>query len=112
LTLLQYLLKWKNKIYELKVKDVYIPYRRTIIKILLNKNDKEELQRCFTRWKYGRLRQLPIMPYIVAKRFLKKVLCRRPYNEFVKKMTERNPKVLKMKGNKLINDLENIKNNR
>ena len=112
LTLLQYLLKWKNKIYELKVKDVYIPYRRTIIKILLNKNDKEELQRCFTRWKYGRLRQLPIMPYIVAKRFLKKVLYRRPYNEFVKKMTERNPKVLKMKGNKLIKDLENIKNNR
>ena len=41
------------------------------------------------------------MPYIVAKRFLKKVLCRRAYNEFVKKMTERNPKVLKAKGKDL-----------
>jgi hypothetical protein len=52
------------------------------------------------------------MPYIVAKRFLKKVLCRKAYREFVKKMTERNPKVLKMKGKELIRTLEDIEDNR
>ena len=112
LTLLQYLLRWKNRIYELKVADIHKPYRRKIIRILLTKNDKEELQRCFTRWKYGGLKRLPIMPYIVAKRFLKKVLCRRAFYEFVKKMTERNPDVLKKKGRALIKALEDIKNNR
>ena len=112
LTLLQYLLKWKNKMYELKVADVHLPYRRAIIKILLTKNDKEKLQKCFLKWKYGRLKQIPIMPYIVAKRFLKKVLCRRAFNEFVKKMNERNPKVLRMKGKQLIKTLKDIKDNR
>ena len=112
LTLLQYLLRWKNKIYELRAKDVHKPYRKKIIKILLTKNDKEQLQKCFTKWRYGGLRRLPIMPYIVAKRFLKKVLCRRAYNEFVKKMTERNPNVLKKKGRELIKTLTDIKNNR
>ena len=95
LNLLQYLLRWKNKIYELRAAEAHKPYRKKIIRILLTKNDKEELQRCFTKWKYSGYKRLPIMPYIVAKRFLKKVLCRRAYNEFVKKMTERDPKVLK-----------------
>ena len=112
LTLLQYLLRWKNKIYELRVADIHKPYRRKIIRILLTKNDKEELQRCFTKWKYGGYKRLPIMPYIVAKRFLKKVLCRRAFNEFVKKMTERNPDVLRKKGRELIKALNDIKNNR
>ena len=112
LTLLQYLLRWKNKVYELREAEIHKPYRKKIIRILLTKNDKEELQRCFTKWKYGGLKKLPIMPYIVAKRFLKKVLCRRAYNEFVKKMTERNPAVLKKKGNELIKTLNDIKDHR
>ena len=112
LILLQYLLRWKNIMLELRAKDVHKPYRKKIIKILLTKNDKEELQRCFTKWRYGGLKRLPIMPYIVAKRFLKKVLCRRPFNEFIKKMNERNPNVLKQKGKELIKTLTNIKNNR
>ena len=112
LNLLQYLLRWKNKIYELRAAEAHKPYRKKIIRILLTKNDKEELQRCFTKWKYSGYKRLPIMPYIVAKRFLKKVLCRRAYNEFVKKMTERNPKVLKKKGKELIKALQDIKNNR
>ena len=49
------------------------------------------------------------MPYIVAKRFLKKVLCRKAFKEFVKKMTERNPKVLQAKGQDLIKAIKNIK---
>ena len=52
------------------------------------------------------------MPYIVAKRFLKKVLTRRAFKEFVKKMTERDPKVLKAKGKDLIKALKDIKDNR
>ena len=112
LNLLQYLLRWKNKMYELRAAEAHKPYRKKVIKILLTKNDKEELQRCFTKWKYSGLKRLPIMPYIVAKRFLKKVLCRRPYKEFVKKMTERNPEVLKKKGKDLYNALKNIKDNR
>ena len=112
LSLLQYLLRWKNKIYELKAAEMHKPYRKKIIRILLTKNDKEELQRCFTKWKYSGLKKLPIMPYIVAKRFLKKVLCRRAYNEFVKKMTERNPDVLKKKGKELIKALKDIKDDR
>ena len=112
LNLLQYLLRWKNKIYELRAAEAHKPYRKKIIRILLTKNDKEELQRCFTKWKYSGYKRLPIMPYIVAKRFLKKVLCRRAYNEFVKKMTERDPKVLKKKGKELIKALQDIKNNR
>ena len=55
----------------MRAADAHKPYRKKVIKILLTKNDKEELQRCFTRWKYGGLKRLPIMPYIVAKRFLK-----------------------------------------
>ena len=112
LTLLQYLLRWKNRIYELKALEAHKPYRKKIIRMLLTKNDKEELQRCFTRWKYSGLKRLPIMPYIVAKRFLKKVICRRPFKEFVKKMTERNPKVLRNKGKGLIKTLNDIKNNK
>ena len=112
LNLLQYLLRWKNKMYELRAAEAHKPYRKKVIKILLTKNDKEELQRCFTKWKYSGLKKLPIMPYIVAKRFLKKVLCRRPYKEFVKKMTERNPEVLKKKGKDLYKALKDIKDNR
>ena len=110
--LLQYLLRWKNKMLEMRAAEAHKPYRKKVIKILLTKNDKEELQRCFTKWKYGGLKRLPIMPYIVAKRFLKKVLCRRAYNEFVKKMRERDPKVLKAKGKDLIKALNDIKDNR
>ena len=112
ITLLQYLLRWKNKMLEMRAAEAHKPYRKKVIKILLTKNDKEELQRCFTRWKYGGLKKLPIMPYIVAKRFLKKVLCRRAYKEFVKKMTETNPKVLKVKGKKLNKVLNDIKDKR
>ena len=96
----------------MRAAEAHKPYRKKVIKILLTKNDKEELQRCFTRWKYGGLKRLPIMPYIVAKRFLKKVLCRRAYNEFVKKMTERNPKVLQAKGKDLIKTLKDIRDHR
>ena len=112
LNLLQYLLRWKNRVYELRAFEVHKPYRKKVIKILLTKNDKEELQRCFTKWKYSGLKRLPIMPYIVAKRFLKKVLCRKAFKEFVKKMTERDPKVLKRKGKDLIKTLQDIKNDR
>ena len=112
INLLQYLLRWKNKMLEMRAAEAHKPYRKKVIKILLTKNDKEELQRCFTKWKYSGLKKLPIMPYIVAKRFLKKVLCRRPYHEFVKKMTERNPKVLKAKGKELIKALDDIKDHR
>ena len=112
INLLHYLLRWKNKMLEMRAADAHKPYRKQVVKILLTKNDKEELQRCFTKWKYGGLKRLPIMPYIVAKRFLKKVLCRKAYREFVKKMTERNPKVLKMKGKELIRTLEDIEDNR
>ena len=112
INLLQYLLRWKNKMLEMRAAEAHKPYRKKVIKILLTKNDKEELQRCFTKWKYGGLKKLPIMPYIVAKRFLKKVLTRRAFNEFVKKMTERDPKVLKAKGKDLIRALKDIKDNR
>ena len=112
INLLQYLLRWKNKMLEMRAAEAHKPYRKKVIKILLTKNDKEELQRCFTKWKYSGLKRLPIMPYIVAKRFLKKVLCRRPYHEFVKKMRERDPKVLKAKGKDLIKALDDIKDNR
>ena len=112
INLLQYLLRWKNKMLEMRAKEAHKPFRKQVIKILLTKNDKEELQRCFTKWKYGGLKRLPIMPYIVAKRFLKKVLCRRAYNEFVKKMTERNPKVLKAKGKDLYKVLKDIRDKR
>lgn len=43
---------------------------------------------------------------------MKKVLCRRAYNEFVKKMTERNPKVLKAKGKDLYKVLKDIRDKR
>ena len=112
ISLLQYLLRWKNKMLEMRAKEAHKPYRKKVIKILLTKNDKEELQRFFTRWKYSGYKRLPIMPYIVAKRFLKKVLCRKAFKEFVKKMTERNPKVLKAKGQDLINAIKNIKDHR
>ena len=112
ISLLQYLLRWKNKMLEIRAKEMHKPYRKKVIKILLTKNDKEELQRYFTRWKYSGYRRLPIMPYIVAKRFLKKVLCRKAYKEFVKKMTERNPRILKEKGKALIKLIKNIKDKR
>ena len=112
ISLLQYLLRWKNKMLEMRAKEAHKPYRKKVIKILLTKNDKEELQRFFTRWKYSGYKRLPIMPYIVAKRFLKKVLCRKAFKEFVKKMTERNPKVLQAKGQDLINAIKNIKDHR
>jgi len=112
ISLLQYLLRWKNKMLEMRAKEAHKPYRKKVIKILLTKNDKEELQRCFTRWKYSGYKRLPIMPYIVAKRFLKKVLCRRAFKEFVKKMTERNPKVLRAKGKDLIKAIKNIQDKR
>ena len=112
INLLHYLLRWKNKMLEMRAAEAHKPYRKKVIKILLTKNDKEELQRCFTKWKYGGLKKLPIMPYIVAKRFLKKVLCRRAFKEFVKKMTERNPEVLKAKGKDLIKVLKDIKDHR
>ena len=110
--LLQYLLKWRNKMLEMRAKEAHKPFRKQVIRILLTKNDKEELQRCFTKWKYGGLKRLPIMPYIVAKRFLKKVLCRRAYNEFVKKMNERNPRVLRSKGKELYRTLKDIRDKR
>ena len=112
INLLQYLLRWRNKMLEMRAKEAHKPFRKQVIKILLTKNDKEELQRCFTKWKYGGLKRLPIMPYIVAKRFLKKVLCRRAYNEFVKKMNERNPRVLKSKGKDLYKTLKDLKDKR
>ena len=112
ITLLQYLLRWKNKMLEIRAKEAHKPYRKKVIKILLTKNDKEELQRFFTRWKYSGYKRLPIMPYIVAKRFLKKVLCRKAFKEFVKKMTERNPEVLKAKGKELIKAIKNIQDKR
>ena len=112
INLLQYLLRWRNKMLEMRAKEAHKPFRKQVIKILLTKNDKEELQRCFTKWKYGGLKRLPIMPYIVAKRFLKKVLCRRAYNEFVKKMTERDPRVLKSKGKDLYKTLKDLKDKR
>ena len=56
LTLLKNLLKWKNKIYELKVVDVHKPYRQQIIRILLTKNDKEVLQKYFNKWRYGSIK--------------------------------------------------------
>ena len=112
ITLLQYLLRWKNKMLEIRAKELHKPYRKKVIKILLTKNDKEELQRYFTRWKYSGYKRLPIMPYIVAKRFLKKVLCRKAFKEFIKKLTERNPEVLKEKGKALIKAIKNIQDKR
>ena len=112
INLLHYLLRWKNKMLEMRAAEAHKPYRKQVVKILLTKNDKEELQRCFTRWKYGGLKRLPIMPYIVAKRFLKKVLCRRAFKEFVKKMNETNPKVLQAKGRDLYKTLKDIRDNR
>ena len=113
INLLQYLLRWKNKILEMWAADAHKPYRKKVLKILLTKNDKEELQRCFTKCKYGGLKRLPIMPYIVAKRFLKKVLCRKAYNEFVKKMLERDHINYNNNGyqNNILSNQNNISNN-
>ena len=52
------------------------------------------------------------MTYIVAKRFLKKDICRKHYKEFIKKMTEKNPEVIKKKGKDLYKALKDIKDNR
>ena len=46
---------------------------------------------------YGWLKKLSIMSYIVSKHILKKLFCRGPFIEFVKKMNEKNPKALRGK---------------
>ena len=40
ISLLQYLLRWKNKMLEMRAKEAHKPYRKKVIKILLTKNDK------------------------------------------------------------------------
>ena len=67
----------------------------------MNKNDKEDLSKAFNKWRYNKSPKMPINAYNIAFKKLKKLFCKKPFEDFVDKMEKTNPDKLKSKGKNL-----------
>ena len=108
LLLLKFLFRWKNRMYAIKASGAHKPFLYKLLAILLIKNDKENLQRAFTKWKYCFSKNKSKMPYIIAIKNLKNVFVRKPFKKFIKTMKYNDTKKLKPKGEILIKILTKI----
>ena len=109
LLLYHYLLRWKNKMFEIRASTAYLPYRNLVLAILLTKNDKSNLMRAFLKWRYTKQILAASKGSLnLAMKLLKLFSVKKPFIKFYTQMRKTNPKILKPKGTKLIKTLENI----
>ena len=109
LLMYHYLLRWKNKMYEIRASTAYLPYRNLVLAILLTKNDKINLMRAFLKWRFTKkILAASNGSLNLEMKLLKIFSVKKPFIKFNTQMRKTNPKILKPKGNKLNTTLENI----
>ena len=108
INLYKYLLIWRNKLTDFETQDKIKLFRNNIFNILLNKNDKENLSKAFNKWRYNKSPKMPINAYNIAIKKLKKLSCKKPFDDFVDKMDKTNPDKLKLKGKNMKKILDKI----
>ena len=106
--LYKYLMKWRNKLNDKRRKDIYNNYKKHILTILLNKNDKLNISKAFNKWRYNKIEKLPINAYLIGFKKIKNLLCKKPFNHLITKMDKTNPAKLKSKGNNMKKTLVKI----
>ena len=98
--LYKYLLRWRNKIYGINSNNMTKTYFKKVIRIIINKNDKQRLLKAFNKWRYGK-EKVPVNAYLAAIKKIKKIICRKSFVHFVDYMNKTNPKKLRFKGEKI-----------
>ena len=106
--LYKYLLQWRNKPNKTKTEYEYVIFRKSMINIILNKNDKHNISKAFNKWRYNKSPKIPVNAYNIAIKKLKKLFCKKPFEDFVDKMDKSNPDKLKSKGKNLKKILDKI----
>ena len=106
--LYKYLMNWRTKLNDRKRKDIYNNYKKHILTILFNKNDKLDISKAFNKWRYNKKEKLPINAYLIGFKKIKNLLCKQPFNHFITKMNKTNPEKLKLKGNNIVKALVKI----
>ena len=102
------LMNWRNKLNDKKRKDIYNNYKKHILTILFNKNDKLDISKAFNKWRYNKKEKIPINAYLIGFKKIKNLLCKQPFNQFVNKMDKTNPEKLKSKGTNIVKALDKI----
>ena len=102
------LMNWRNKLNDKKRKDIYNNYKKHILTILFNKNDKLDISKAFNKWRYNKKEKIPINAYLIGFKKIKNLLCKHPFNQFVNKMDKTNPEKLKSKGTIIVKALDKI----
>ena len=97
-----YLYKWKKIVDKIKS-------RNTLLRILLIKNDKENLMKLFHKWKCNIYKKLPKSFISLGIQKLYSVLYKHPFKTLVNQLQKTNPNILKIKGQKLVNILDKLK---
>ena len=122
--LYKYLSKWRNKVNENNHKNIidniYNNYRKNILNIFLNKNDKHNLAKAFNKWRYNKKEKIPINAYSAGIKKIRNLFLRKPFNDFKNIMGITDPskyetmdnilnKIYKEKPyNKLINNMRTL----
>ena len=97
-----YLYKWKKIVDKIRS-------RNTLLKILLIKNDKENVMKLFHKWKCNIYKKLPKSFISLGIQKLYNILYKHPFKTLVNQLQKTNPNILKIKGQKLANVLDKLK---
>ena len=97
-----YLYKWKKIVDKIRA-------RNTLLRILLIKNDKENIMKLFHKWKCIIYKKLPKSFISLGVQKLYNILYRSPFKTLVNQLQKTNPNILKIKGQKLANVLDKLK---
>ena len=106
--LYRYLMNWRNKLNDKKRKDIYTNYKKHILSILFNKNDKLDISKAFNKWRFNKKEKLPKNAYLFGFKKLKNIFCKHPFEKFINKMDKTNPSKLKSKGNTIKKALDKV----
>jgi len=97
-----YLYKWKKIVDKIRS-------RNTLLRILLIKNDKENIMKLFHKWKCNIYKKLPKSFISLGIQKLYSILYKHPFKTLVNQFQKTNPNILKIKGQKLVNVLDKLK---
>ena len=96
--LYKYLFRWRNNVKDFDSIKIENIFRRKIINILLNKNDKQNLLKAFHKWRYTKEQKepkLPVNAYILGIQKLKNAFCKKPFEDLANKNNETLPEAPK-----------------
>ena len=97
-----YLYKWKKIVDKIRS-------RNTLLRILLIKNDKENVMKLFHKWKYNIYKKFPKSFISLGIQKLYNILYKHPFKTLVNQLQKTNPNILKIKGQKFVNVLDKLK---